>query len=105
MNSANRTWLNQTLVRASLSEGLDLQEAMPLHDGDELKLGPELTLQFNLPAAARSQPASGASGESSSEAIDEVEKPTRVFGSDFHPSPRAAGPTDTENAKTVVLKK
>ena len=48
LNSANGTWLNQSRVRASLSEGLDIGEAVLIADGDVLHLGPELAVRLDL---------------------------------------------------------
>ncbi len=99
MNSANRTWLNQELVRASLSEGLDLEEAVPLHDGDMLKMGPELTLRFELPAVNGIHSQS----EESSEAVD-LTTPTRVVASAPVSSASQVNPeTDSENVETLML--
>ena len=46
LNSANGTWVNDQRVPRSLSEGLELSEAVPLHDGAVIRLGPDLRLQF-----------------------------------------------------------
>lgn len=108
MNSSNRTWLNQTIVRASLSEGIDLQEAVPLHNGDVLKLGPELALRFDLPTAAESQPGTDMfRGEETGEIAGEsgVEAPTRVFASGVPRQSSQVSRNDAENAETIVFKK
>jgi hypothetical protein len=47
MNSANGTWVNEERVPRSLSEGLELTEAFPLHDGDTIRLGPHLKVRFD----------------------------------------------------------
>ncbi|MCS7283016.1 MAG: FHA domain-containing protein [Anaerolineae bacterium] len=46
LNSANGTWVNEQRVPRSLSEGLELNEAVPLKDGDIIRLGPDLRLLF-----------------------------------------------------------
>lgn len=108
MNSANRTWLNQTIVRASLSEGLDLQEAVLLHDGDVLKLGPELALRFTIPMMVKPASAPDATGGNGSGAVAEgmtTDTPTRVLASDFADLSRGTAQSDIENAETIVFKK
>jgi len=102
MNSANRTWLNQTIVRASLSEGLDLQEAMPLHDGDILKLGPELALRFDLPMNSKSP--SELNGQDGSNTV--ADAPTRSFfkSDSLEPDP-GMHRSDVENVDTVILRR
>ena len=80
MNSANGTWVNEQRVPRSLSEGVDLTEAVPLRDGDVIRLGPDLRLRFSLAGEAEQEP-SPAAGES-----PEAESPTQVIR-----SPAAAG--------------
>lgn len=110
MGSANRTWLNQSIVRASLSEGVELEEAFPLYDGDVVKLGPELTLRFDLPNRVQHQPATenatGDDVESGTPARVDVNTPTRVFPP-HHISQPPKGPdqTSSETAETLYVKK
>ncbi len=47
LNSANGTWVDEQRVPRSLSEGLDLKEALPLQDGAVVRLGPYLRLVFH----------------------------------------------------------
>ncbi len=47
MNSTNGTWVNEERVRRSLSEGLELEEARALYNGDIIRLGPNVKLRFN----------------------------------------------------------
>ena len=73
MNSANGTWVNEQRVPRSLSEGVELSEAVPLHDGDIIRIGPDLRMRFNLasPAEQNSSPTAGESPQ--------VEAPTQVL--------------------------
>lgn len=48
LNSANGTWVNEQRIPRSLSEGVELTEAVPLRDDDVIRLGPDLRLCFNL---------------------------------------------------------
>lgn len=52
LNSANGTWVNEQRVPRSLSEGLELSEAVPLQDGDIIRMGPDLRLRFRASAPA-----------------------------------------------------
>lgn len=64
LNSANGTWVNEQRVPRSLSEGLELSEAVPLREADIIRLGPDLRLMFHIGApASPAAPAPGASTE------------------------------------------
>ena len=61
LNSANGTWVNEQRVPRSLSEGLEIGEAVPLSDGAVIRLGPDLRLRFRVgspPLASPPPPAS-----------------------------------------------
>ena len=73
MNSANGTWVNEQRVPRSLSEGVELSEAVLLHDGDIIRIGPDLRMRFNLASTAE---------QNSSPTADkspQVEAPTQVL--------------------------
>jgi VWFA-related protein len=52
LNSANGTWVDEQRVPRSLSEGVELSEAVPLRDGAVIRLGPDLRLRFQTAGAA-----------------------------------------------------
>lgn len=65
LNSANGTWVNERRVPRSLSEGLELSEAVPLRDEDIIRLGPDLRLLFRRGGAAASAASASGTGEPS----------------------------------------
>jgi VWFA-related protein len=75
MNSTNGTWVNEERVRRSLSEGLELEEAHALYNGDVIRLGPNVKLRFNA--------ATGEEPQSVSDADDDISQeegtPTKVL--------------------------
>jgi len=48
LNSANGTWVDEQRVPHSLSEGIELDEAVPLKEGTNIRIGPDLRLTFHL---------------------------------------------------------
>jgi len=94
MNSVNYTWVNEQRVPRSLSEGVDLEEAVPLHDGDIIRLGPDLRLRFNLPGGAGQEPSPAAGAPAEDEA------PTQVLRSPLEaeqgPASGGGGLADTQ---------
>jgi len=88
LNSTNGTWVNGQRVPRSLSEGVELSEAVALRDGDVIRLGPDLRLRFELPG--KSEPSF--SGQEEARDPASAEAPTQVLKSSS-PSqpPQAAG--------------
>jgi pSer/pThr/pTyr-binding forkhead associated (FHA) protein len=74
MNSTNGTWVNEERVPRSLSEGLELSEALPLEDGDTVRLGPHLRLRFDRGDGAEQE----AAPESDADAA-RADVPTQVL--------------------------
>lgn len=78
LNSANGTWVNQQRVPRSLSEGVDISEAVSLHDGTIIRLGPDLRLSFGVSDGTGPDGATSARpGEIN--ASDHAEASTQVF--------------------------
>jgi hypothetical protein len=75
MNSTNGTWVGEQRVPRSLSEGVDLAEAVPLWAGDVIRLGPDLRIRFDLPGGAEQEPSPEANERSRSETPTQVIKP------------------------------
>lgn len=92
LNSANGTWVNEQRVPRSLSEGLELSEAVPLHEGDIIRLGPDLRLMFRVGGAAAS--ASSASG--AAEPPPSGRGGTRPLPLQAEASPQPAGERETK---------
>jgi pSer/pThr/pTyr-binding forkhead associated (FHA) protein len=65
LNSANGTWVNEQRVPRSLSEGVELSEAVPLTDGAIIRLGPDLRLRFQMAGSAEAglEPLASSSSE------------------------------------------
>ena len=87
LNSANGTWVNEQRVPRSLSEGVDLTEARPLHDGVVIRLGPDLRLRFNLAGEAEPAPSPEAGVSPEAEAPTQVLRPPAGAG----PAPVSGG--------------
>ncbi|HFD38906.1 MAG TPA: FHA domain-containing protein [Anaerolineae bacterium] len=56
LNSANGTWVDGQRLPKSTSEGMDLNEAVQLHSGSLIQLGPDLKLQFDIVSAEEGSP-------------------------------------------------
>ena len=74
LNSANGTWVNGQRVPNSLSEGIDLSEAVLLNDGATIRLGPDLRLTFHLsgPPSLAASPPQADRAEDAVKAVTEV---------------------------------
>ncbi len=78
LNSANGTWVNEQRVPRSLSEGLEISEAVPLPDGTIIRLGPDLRLQFRVgsPSPAPAAPPSSLGAAPAEQTSTRVLPPT-----------------------------
>lgn len=96
LNSTNGTWVNEQRVPRSLSEGLELAEAIPLCDGDVVRLGPDLRLRLNLAGEAMEPPSPGAAESSA------AETPTQILTPAPPPEPQpTAGRDDQNDTQTI----
>lgn len=89
LNSTNGTWVNEQRVPRSLSEGMQLNEAVALRNGDMIRLGPDLRVRFDLGSEEEPSPP-----EPAEESASRAESPTQVLkpASPPEPPPMAGKP-------------
>ena len=74
LNSTNGTWVNEQRVPRSLSEGMELGEAIALRSGDVVRLGPDLRARFHGPGDGIPAPA-----EPAQEKPTKSDAPTQIL--------------------------